>query len=131
MIFDASPASSFAALLTHLVPFFALFALPLLALGAFVAFFIYKDFLFATDTTNPDDVIKQTIADHEAMLAAVEEQRVEQAASVKSATILKLEGLLAGYADDGMPEDMKSTANAILQLDAENEKAKAAIASLG
>ena len=93
-----------------------------------MAFFIYKDFLFATDTTNPNDVIKQTIAEHDAMLTAVEEQRVEQAASVKSATITKLEGLMQGYADEGMPQDMAATAKAILQLD-QNEKAKALLAS--
>ena len=43
------------------------------------------------------------------MLTAVEEQRVEQAASVKSATITKLEGCMDTQ-DDGMPQDMTATA---------------------
>ena len=128
MLYDASVAGSFSALLNHLLPFFALFALPLLALGAFVAFFIYKDFLFATNVTNPDDVLKQTIAQHEAQVLAAEEQRLQQVANAKDATIAKLESLMSGYAEDGMPEDMKATANAILNLDPENAQATAALA---
>ena len=127
--------------INHLVIFFALFGLPLAAIGAFVAFFIFKDFKHATDTTGPDELLKKAVADHEAMLAAVEEQhgmalnhlkeqREGQVLSIQRETIAKLERLMADCATDGMPDDLKASAEAILRMDPDNEKAKGYVASL-
>lgn len=127
--------------LEHFVLLFALFGLPVGLLALVGGFFIYRDYVMATDTTAPEERLAAALAAHEAQLAVVEEQhqsaldharqqREQQLAAVQRQSLSQLEALMREYAAAGMPDDLQAVCTAALRIDPQHAAAQSHLAAL-
>lgn len=136
-----SEMSAFAGLFAHLLLPFALFGLPLVLLGLVAAFFIWKDFEQAVDTTSAAERLAQSLEAHrqqaeeaaERHRLAIEhanEQHEQEAWQARTATLRELHRQMHVCAQAGMAADLHAACRATLDLDADDALAQRYMTSL-